>query len=387
MIRLLLFQLFFVIFFGTVFSQDRVILPAPINSPEFKTVSPYISYDGKSILFIKELKNKRVLVESKLNNYGTWSKPIHIDAINMFDSVPFTIDAPVYNYDATEIYFSLRYDEKDANSDIYFSKKVNGKWQKPEKMPEPINSNEGEFDPFISYDSKFFYFVRRIENEDLKKFECFTIYVSEKRNGEWTKPIPLPEPVNDGCDRTPRLAPDGVSLYFTSVRDGGKTKADIYFAKKITKNAWMAPVPIDTLYNQEYESFPSVPLAGDYLYYQYGEGKGKKRTERFVKSELKPEFKPEKTAHIYGIVTDLNGGKPLDAKINVVDPNTSIILFTAKTNELTGEYSFFLQKGKKYRIDVYKDGYSHSFFNYSTEKLPKFIEERKDIKLYSEIDL
>ena len=48
---------------------------------------------------------------------------------------------------------------------------------------------------------------------------------------------------------------------------------------------------------------------------------------------------------------------------------------------------FFLQKGKKYRIDVYKEGYSHSFFNYSTINISKFTEEQKNIKLYSEIDL
>jgi len=354
---------------------------------EFKTITPYISYDGKHIVFIQQVKDARILVESKLNLDETWSKPISLDVINMFDTVPFEIGAPVYNYDATEIYFSLIYDKKDANSDIYFSKKVNGKWQKPEKMLEPINSSVDEFDPFISADSKYFYFARRNKNDDLKKFECFSIFVSEKRNGKWSKPIPLPEPVNDGCDRSPRLAADGKSLYFTSIRGDGKTGADIYFAKKITKNAWMSPVLIDTLYNEEDESFPSIPLSGEYLYFQSGKGRGKKRTESFTKSKLEFQFQPERTAHIYGIVTDLNGDKPLDAKINIVDPNTSIILFTAKTNELTGEYSFFLQKGKKYRIDVYKEGYSHSFFNYSTEHLSKFTEEQKNIKLYSEIDL
>ena len=345
MIRLLLFYFFLIFLGGTIFSQNQIGLPSPINSPEFKTISPYISYDGKHIVFIQEVKDARVLVESKLNLDGTWSKPLSIDVINMFDSVPFIIDAPVYNHDATEIYFSLVYDKKDANSDIYFSKKVKGKWQKPEKMLKPINSSEDEFDPFISADSKFFYFARRHKNDDLKKFECFSIFVSEKRNGKWSKPILLPEPVNDGCDRSPRLAPDGKSLYFTSIRGDGKTGADIYFAKKITKNAWMSPIPIDTLYNEDDESFPSISLSGEYLYFQSGKGKGKKRIESFVKSKLEFQYQPEKTAHIHGIVSDLNRGKPLAAKINVVDPNTSIILFTAKTNELTGEYSFFFTKG------------------------------------------
>lgn len=386
MVRILLMQ-FFLLFSFSVFSQNNISLPPPINSVDFKTVSPYISYDGKHIVFIEKTKNAKILVESKLNMDGSWSKPISIDAINNFDSVAFEIESPTYNQDASIIYFSLIYDKKDANSDIYFSEKIKGKWQKPKKMPKPINSEIDEFDPFISADGKFFYFTRRYKNDDLKKFECFSIYVSEKRNGIWTKPKLLPTPVNDGCDRTPRVATDGTSLYFTSIRNGGKTGGDIYFAKKITKNAWMSPIPIDTLYNEEDESFPSIPLAGDFLYFQQGKGRGNKRTEHIVKTKLSFEFMPEKTVRIHGIVTDLNDNKPLSAKINVVDPNTSIILFDAKTDGLTGEYSFFLPKGKKYRIDVYKEGYSHSFFNYSTEGLSKFTEEKKDIKLYSEINL
>jgi hypothetical protein len=385
--RFLLLQLFLVLFIGTMLSQNQISLASPINSLEFKTIAPYISYDRKHIVFIQQVKDARILVESKLNLDGSWSKPISVDAINSFDTISYVIDAPTYNQDASVIYFSLIYDKKDANSDIYFSEKIKGKWQKPKKMVEPINSDVDEFDPFISADGKFFYFTRRYKNDNLKKFECFSIYVSEKRNGKWTMPKLLPTPVNDGCDRTPRIAPDGISLYFTSIRNGGKTGGDIYFAKKITKNAWMSPIQIDTLYNAEDESFPSIPLAGDILYFQSGKGKGKRRTDQFVKTKLKPEFMPEKTVRIHGIVTDLNGDKPLDAKINIVDPNTSIILFNAKADELTGEYSFFLPKGKKYRIDVYKDGYSHSFFYYSTERLSKFIEEKKDIKLYSKIDL
>jgi len=387
MIRLLLLQIFIFLWVGILQSQNQNNLPAPINSTEFKTVAPYVSYDGKRLVFIQQTKNARILVESKLNIDGTWSNPISINAINTFDSIPFKIDAPVYNQDASIIYFSLIYNKKNANSDIYFSKRLNGKWQRPEKMPEPINSSLDEFDPFISPDGKFFYFAKRFINDDLKKFECFNIFVSENIDGKWKKPIPLPEPVNDGCDRSPRIAADGKSLYFTSVRNDGKTGADIYYAKKITKNAWMSPIAIDTLYNGEDETFPSIPLSGEFIYFGYGTGKGKKRTEDLTKTKLEFQFRPEKTVHLYGIITDLNGDKPLDAKINIVDPNSSIILFSTKADQKTGEYSFFLQKGKKYRIDVFKDGFSHYFFNYNTNKLSKFTEEQKNIKLYSEIDL
>ena len=221
----------------------------------------------------------------------------------------------------------------------------------------------------------------------MKKFECYQIYVSEKSGDSWKKPIPLPEPVNAGCDKSPRLSADGKTLYFSSIRNEGKTNSDIYYAKKITKNAWMSPIQIDTLNNAEDESYPSIPLDGKTLFYQQGIGKGKKRTVNLVSSDLEYKFQPEKTVHFYGIVSDLKTNEPLSAKINIIDPNTSIILSKAETNDKTGEYSIFLQKGKKYRIEVYNDNYSHFFFTYNTKQLSEFGENQKNIKLFSEIDL
>ena len=377
----------FIHFNEIIISQNISKLPVPVNSDTYHTIAPYMSYDGKSIVFIMEIENSRELVECKKNIDGTWAGPVTIDAVNKFDTVEFFIDAPSYNHDASEIYFSLRYNNKNASFDIYVTKKRNGIWSKPEKMPAPLNSSEDETDPFLSPDGKFFFFAKKYENEELKKFECYQIYVSEKSGNSWKKPILLPEPVNADCDKSPRLSADGKTLYFSSIRNGGKTKSDIYYAKKITKNAWMSPIPIDTLNNAEDESYPSIPLNGETIFYQIDFGKGKKRSVNLVSAELEFQFQPEKTIHFYGIVSDLKTNEPLSAKINIIDPNTSIILSKAKTNDKTGEYSIFLQNGRKYRIEVYNENYSHFFFAYNTKQLLKFGENQKNIKLFSEIDL
>ena len=387
MLRKIIIQLLFFFIGGIIYSQNLNNIPTTINSAEYKTVAPYISYDGKKIVFISETEYSRKLMESKFNPDGTWSNPVSVEAVNNFDSVSYYIDAPVYNHDASELYFSLKYEGKSTNYDIYNVKKIDGVWSKPEKMSNIINSKIDETDPFLSPDGKYLYFARKFENDKLKKFECYKIFVSERTANGWKKPIPLPEPVNEGCDKAPRIAADGKTLYFSSVRNNGETGSDIYYAKKITKNAWMSPVAIDTINTPEDESYPSVPSSGNTLYFQSGKGKGKNRTESFISGNVDFQFQPEKTVHIYGFITDLKNNKPLAAKINIVDPNTSIILFKSKTNEQTGAYSFFLQKGKKYRIDVYNEDYSHYFFNYSTQGLSEYSEEQKNIKLYSEINL
>jgi outer membrane protein OmpA-like peptidoglycan-associated protein/Tol biopolymer transport system component len=370
---------------NNLFAQDLSKLPEPINSTQYRTVSPFISYDGKQIVFIMQTEETQKMAECRLKADGTWEGPFLIDAVNQFDSVPFFIEAPSYNHDASELYFALKYDRRDASFDIYFTKKEKGKWLKPEKLPGPINSDKDDTDPFMSSDGRQLYLARNIDNDDLKKFDCYEILVAERSGNEWKIPVALPSPVNSGCDRAPRLASDGKTLYFSSIRADGKNMSDIYFAKKITKNAWTAPVLTDTLNNTEDETYPSVTGEGEYLYFQMGTGKKKERNDQFVKIKQASEFMPEQTVHVHGKVTDLNTEQPLSASITVYDPNTSIVQFEAKTNDLTGEYSFYLQKDRKYRIDFHESGYSHYFFNYETNTDQGDVQ--KDIRLFPEIDL
>ena len=169
-------------FSETILSQNISRLPSPVNSEAYNTIAPYMSYDGNSIVFIMETEFSRELVECKKNIDGTWAGPVKVDAVNKFDTVGFYIDAPTYNHNVTKIYFSLIYKTKDANSNIYVTRKQDGEWIKPEKLSAPLNSPEDETDPFLSSDCKFLFFARRFNNQEMKKFDCYQIFVSEKKD-------------------------------------------------------------------------------------------------------------------------------------------------------------------------------------------------------------
>ncbi len=382
------FLLSFIFLFLKAFSQTGELLPAPINSEKQRTIAPYVSYDGKSIVFINQTKSTRRMYESKKQADGKWSLPIPIDSVNVYDSLGWFIDAPTYNHDATVIYFSMLKDDKRASFDIYYTKKINDIWSSPIKLKKPINGYADETDPFISFDDKYLFFARRFEDKEFEDYECYQIYVSERNDTSWSEPKALPNPINENCDRAPRMAPDGKTLYFMSVRgEKNKTGIDLYYAKKITKNAWLTPIPIDTINNTEDEGYPSIPLSGDSIYFQINSKKKNAKDEKVVKYPLPPALQPEKTVYFFGYVSDLTSGKPLNAFVNIIDPNTSEILSQVKTNEKTGKYSFFLQQGKKYRIEVFNNNSSHYFFYYDAVKVPKFKEIQKNIKLYSTVNL
>lgn len=382
-----IFVLFFTFFGLSGIAQTAELLPEPINKEDTRTIAPYLSYDGNSIVFISQTKNYRRMEESKKQIDGSWSLPIPIDSVNVYDSLGWFIDAPTYNSDATVIYFSMLQDKRDASFDIYYTKKINGIWSSPVKLKEPINGYADETDPFISFDGKYLYFARRFKDKEFEDYECYQIYVSEKNDTAWGNAKILPEPVNSVCDRAPRMAADGKTLYFMSVRGNNKSGIDLYYAKKITKNAWLAPIPIDTINNTQDEGYPSIPLSGEYLYYQTKTKKKNAKDEKVVKYKLPFSFQPEKTTHFFGYVTDLKSGKPLKANINIIDPNTSEILSKITTDKNSGKYSLFLQKGKQYRIEVYNKKSSHFFFYFDARKINKFQEIQKNIKLYQTVNL
>ncbi|NOZ35473.1 MAG: OmpA family protein [Chlorobi bacterium] len=369
------------------FSQTAELLPEPINSENQRTIAPYVSYDGNSIVFIRQTKKFRHMFESKKQADGKWSLPVPIDSVNIYDSLDYFIDAPTYNHDATVIYFSMLHDDRRANFDIYYTKKEDGIWRTPVKMKAPINGYADETDPFISFDGKYLFFARRFEDKEFEDYECYQIYVSQKNDTAWGIPKALPNPINSGCDRAPRMAADGKTLYFMSVRGNNNTGIDLYYAKKITKNAWLTPIPIDTINNSEDEAYPSIPLSGNFLYYQIKSKKKNSKDEKVVKYPLPIGLQPEKTTHFYGYVTDLKSGKPLKAFVNIIDPNTSEILSQVTSDEKTGKYSLFLQKGKKYRIEVFNKNSSHYFFYFDARKINKFQEIQKNIQLYRNVNL
>lgn len=382
--------LIFVVFASTAqygLSQTGNVLNAPFNSDLYQTVSPYVSYDESRFVFIKVTDDKRELAESYIQANGTWTNPITIDAINYFDSLEFKLESPSYNHNTTEIYLSIKPEKTSSGSDIYVSKRIKGEWKKPKILPSEINSDYHETDPFLSADGNFLYFARSKEKPGQKGSDCYQLYVSQKKDGIWQAAVPLPNPLNSGCERCPRLAPDGKTLYFTSLRDDEKTHYDLYYSKKITKNAWTTPSLLDTLNNTGYEMFPINTHYGHKLYFLKGDEKGKEESFKLYSAKLDAQFHPESTLRIYGRVTDLQSGEPLEAQIHIIDPNTSVITAVSNTDGENGTYSFYLEKDKKYRIKVFNDNYSNYFFTYNTDYLSSFEKIEKNIELYSKVRL
>ncbi len=209
-------------------------LKFPVNSSG-DDFSPSLTADGKTMVF-----NSKLPKEFSHNIYisyfekGRWHAPEYITAINSkFDND----ETPFITPDGTMIIFasdrkgSLRpkpaYDGRErVTFDLYYSRKTDGKWSEPEKIPGEVNTIENERSPCLSPDMKTLYFTRW----PFKNMKKAVIMAATFKKGLYRDVKALPPPVNTGNYEiafTPSRLRSG--FYFSSRRPGGFGGWDIYF--------------------------------------------------------------------------------------------------------------------------------------------------------------
>jgi OOP family OmpA-OmpF porin len=337
---------------------------------EYNEIAPAISPDGKTIYFSR--------VSHPQNTHGAkgsqdiWYSELKNDIWSPARRLPAPLNKEDYNslYSITPdgntilikgAYKNGVYETRGFST----SKKTTRGWGTPNKVDIPgyAKMSKGQFDcGYLSTDGK----VLVMSFSEKKNSKTDDLYVSFKqKDGSWTKPMNLGPEINseEFTETTPFLAPDGVTLYFSSDRKGGQGSNDIYYSKRIDKSwkRWSRPVNLGAAINTDgYDAYYSVSALGDYAYmvsFKNTEGKGD-----VVRYNLRPKVVPGDTvqapvavvptadpvAMISGKTIDSKTGKPVEATIIYEDLESGEEVGTATTNPLTGEYKIILPKGKKY---------------------------------------
>ena len=174
---------------------------------------PCISPDGKHLFFASNRPAKGIAtVKASMHIWiadrqgSEWSSPRLVENVNS-ESKDGT---PTAARDGTLYFFSDRQAEPNKNS-IYESKVVDGKYTAPVRLPSPINSGTSDTSPFISPNGNvlLFYSTRLGGEGDAD------IYVSFKKQGDWSEPLNLGPIVNSSEEEdNPVVSPDGKHFYF-----------------------------------------------------------------------------------------------------------------------------------------------------------------------------
>lgn len=182
-----------------------------------KNTDPYISPDGKTMVFNSNRKRKNDTTNYQFDIWIArktkegWGEPENIELpVNTTNSESFATIARNGN-----LYYGTRLPNSTTKQDIYRAKYNNGKYEIPERL-DPINTDEDEGNPFIEPNERFLIFSALNRKDG---FGDGDLYISFNENGTWTVPQNMGNEVNTAdSEFAPTVSPNGKHLYFSRIK-------------------------------------------------------------------------------------------------------------------------------------------------------------------------
>ena len=395
----------------------------PLNSVQDE-IAPSISVDGAEMILSSNRKNNHSTDEVGGYDYdiysssltdGTWSAPKPLAG-----TIKGSTDdgSNCLSYNGTKL---LLHRENAGQTDIYESKLVGNTWSTPERTSPMISSDRAN-DKYASYDPDGFkiYFTRdninglngteimfsAVQNKMKQDFQLasqvvqvnskfnegpvyihisgdimymasqghetmggYDIFISEKKQGQWSTPVNMGSPINTPYDDFFFAASaNGKFAYISSNRGGGKGGFDIYRV---------------TFFGEEKKP---VVETEDYLLGSIAQPVKDHNIESTV------DVKKKSLTVFKGTTIDAISRKPVEAQIEITDNATGQVIETFTTNSATGKFIITLNSGKNYGIAVKATGYLFHSENFdipmgSADNLVNKTIELKNIAIGSKIAL
>jgi outer membrane protein OmpA-like peptidoglycan-associated protein len=231
---------------------------------QYKSLFPEMSVRFEKIISMLKEKDDPLII-NKLNNINTKKYQEYI---------------PVPSSDGKTLYFcSKGRPDGIGGEDIYYSEIKNNEWQKPQLIPNFINTNYPEAPLSISTDGNYLVIFG---NYDDSFGQGDMWYVQKTENG-WSNKIHFPEPINSTFfDSDGSFTSDGKAFIFVSSRPGGigsyhekdepfhgstDGNTDIWICLKTDKD-WSEPINLGSKINTPYaERTPFLHPDGKTLYF------------------------------------------------------------------------------------------------------------------------
>jgi len=158
----------------------------------------------------------------------------------------------------------------DFNEDIYYCEWLEGGWSKPNNIGTPINTEEQEFLDWVSPKGDAIVFERHGVNSGN------VLLITHKINGKWENPIPIGPAVQPSYwIGQAWLNTNMDTLFFSANLPEGKGGKDIYISSKSKDGTWSSPINIGQPINGPGdETSPFLNIGEDTLYFGSNGGEG-----------------------------------------------------------------------------------------------------------------
>ncbi len=170
-----------------------------------------------------------------------------------FNSDEYSVAHPTVTADGKKMYFSSDMPGGFGGMDLYYTELDGGQWGPPINLGSAINTEGHEVFPYFHTKNEKLYF----SSDGQVGLGGLDLYFSKEVDGTWAPPSNVGAPLNSKWDDLAiTLNDDETFGYFTSNREGGKGRDDIYsFRKKV--------VNVEVLV---FDELTNIPIPGSEVY-------------------------------------------------------------------------------------------------------------------------
>lgn len=217
-----------------------------------KHLNKYLSFktvDGKRKLEVDQLLENCKFAKNALLH------PVPFSPLNMGEGI---------NSEFSEYYFSFSVDQKTMiftrdikdsratfghQEDFFLSNSKDGVWTKATQLGAPVNTADNEGAPSMSADGRYVIFTACNRSDGSGGCDLYLSACSE--NNVWSKPVNLGSPINTGVwESQPSFSSDGRTLYFSrAVKAFGTSNTDIFYSYFQDDYTWSEPVSVGSNIN------------------------------------------------------------------------------------------------------------------------------------------
>jgi OOP family OmpA-OmpF porin len=228
-----------------------------------------ITPDGQYLLVYKEFRNPHNPCELGLSrrlSETIWTAPAQLKIKNFHSESGSSLTASL-GWDARTLLLSMRGPDSRGGEDLYvsFYDPEQRVWSEPLSLGPTINTSADEITPYLAPDGITLYF----STNGRKDSEGFDVYMTRRLDDTWQRwsvPVRLPAPINSPADdyyfRTPALRPD--LAFFVSTDSLEKLGREIYTA---TLPPAFLPKPVVLISGRVIEHRTQKPVGGQEIRY------------------------------------------------------------------------------------------------------------------------
>jgi len=352
---------------------EKERLSENINS-KYKEFKPLLSPDGKTLYFSRRnhpdniggVEDNEDIWYSELDSAGNWQLAKNMGS-ELNNAGPNFISSVTPDGKSVLLVLGNQYLENGKMAaGVSVSSNATGDWSKPIALNITNDYNYSEKANFFLANNRKVLLMSVMRDDSEGGRDLYVSFM--EADSVWSEPVNIGSNVNTaGEESSPFLAPDDVTLYFSSNGYSGFGGSDIFVTKRLddTWTNWSEPENLGPTINSQYEDlFFNIPGNSDYAYYSQGVSEEDLDIFRVALPVFK---KPEPVILVKGKLLDAKTKQPIGAKIIYERLSDGKEIGITQSNPNTGEYELLLPAGEKYGIRAEAEGFMAESTNVDLE--------------------